>query len=244
MTGLPPITRVIHVWRSNGITWNTVRIYRRWVRRFTEDCCRRGEVAEDQLREEIVNEWAVRYAREKGLGAACTKGSVHCALWAWSWGLQACGYAVPQWTSVAVPSPSLPPLQEGFVRFRREVRGVAESTLLNELRTVQEFLQFMHLTDTGSRRREWRISTAFWSGPADRMTPRTLTSVACVLRSFLRFLYSSGQIPHDLAPAVATPRVRRGDSPPRALPWSDVRRILRAIEQEDANGPAQLTRCC
>jgi site-specific recombinase XerD len=127
-------------------------------------------------------------------------------------------------------------LQEGFVRHRIEVQGVAESTVRRDLGMVQEFLRFL-------RRHGHTIATIqvaavdqFLVQGSGRLAPKTLARVAYALRSFLRFLYTSGQIPHDLANAVATPRVRRGDLPPRALPWSDVRRIFRAISRKTRTG--------
>jgi len=68
------------------------------------------------------------------------------------------------------------------------------------------------------------------------MALKTLSRVVCALRSFLRFLYSSERVPRNLAGAVAYPRLRRRDMPPRALPWSDVRRILRAINRKTRAG--------
>jgi site-specific recombinase XerD len=113
---------------------------------------------------------------------------------------------------------------------------VTESTVRRDLDVVQEFLRFL-------RRHGHTIATIrvadvdqFLVQGSGRLAPKTLARVACALRSFLRFLYTSGQIPHDLVTAVATPRVRRGDLPPRALPWSDVRRIFRAISRKTRTG--------
>jgi integrase len=40
----------------------------------------------------------------------------------------------------------------------------------------------------------------------------------------------------NLAPAVMAPIVRRGERPLRALPWEDVRRILRAVDRSAPGG--------
>ena len=122
----PPTAKVIRVWRSNGITWGTIRLYRRWVRRFREDCRQRGEVAEEELTREIVERWVSRCVRSRGTDPDITKRAVRTALWAWSWGLQACGYKVPPWVSAQPSMPVLSPLQDAFVRHRKDVRGVAE----------------------------------------------------------------------------------------------------------------------
>ena len=77
-----------------------------------------------------------------------------------------------------------------------------------------------------------------------RMTAKTLASVVWVLRSFLRFLYASGLIPHNLATAVTAPRIRRGDTPPLGLPSSGVRRICGPSIGRCAPGDATTPCCC
>ena len=132
--------------------------------------------------------------------------------------------------------PILPPVQEAFVRHRREVRGAAESTVRRDLVLVQDFLRC--LSRRGRTITAIRVTDidGFLAKCSGRVGPKTLARAACSLRSFLGFLYLSGEIPHDLTAGVATPRVRRGDVPPRALPWPDVRRILRAINRKTRTG--------
>jgi site-specific recombinase XerD len=127
-------------------------------------------------------------------------------------------------------------LLEKFVKHRREVRGVAESTVRRDLGIVQEFLEFLRHRGQPVSHIQVANVDDFLDECSPRLTHKTLARVACALRSFLRFLCSSGQIAHDLANAVATPRVRRGDLPPRALPWPDVRRILLAIDRRTRTG--------
>ena len=228
--------KVVRVWRSNGIAWSTIQIYRYWVRRFREDCRQRGQTPEAQLRREVVQRWVVRYVRTRKIALFDATHSARSALWAWSWGLQACGHAVPPWDVRPTPTPSLPPLLALFVKHRVEVQGLVESSVRRDLSLVQEFLHFL-------RRRRHTIATIqvtdidrFLTGFSGRFVLRTLARVACVLRAFLRFLYTSGQIAHELASLVATPRVRRGELPPRALPWPDVRRIIGAIDKRTRTG--------
>lgn len=232
----PLTAQVERVWRANGIGRGTVGLYRQWIRRFRRHCLAKGQIPEEQLRQRDVRDWTTRYVRSRGKGPLRSPSSAHSALWAWSWGLQACGHAVPPWTDSPPPLPPLPPLQEAFRRHRREVQGVAESTARRDLKIVQEFLEFL-------RHRSRRTATIqvtdidrFLSQCSARLVPKTLAGVASVLRSFLGFLHMTGRIPHDLTTVVASPRIRRGDTPPRALPWSDVRRILRAINKKSRSG--------
>lgn len=236
MECIPHIAEVIRVWRSNGIAWSTIQVYLRWVRRFIGYNRRHGLVTGDRLRRDIAEEWSARYARTRGTKPVGTRRSAHSALRAWSWGLKACGYAMPQWNSPASSAPPLPPLLEAFVRHRLEVRGVAESTVHRDLTEVQDFLKFTHRHGRKVTKLQLADVDRFLCECSSRLARRTVARTAYALRSFLRFLFASGQMPHDLASAITGPRVRRCEVPPRALPWSDVRRILGAVDKKTRKG--------
>ena len=229
-------SEVERVWRANGIARSTIRAYRQWIRRFRRYCLVRSQIPEEQLRQQNVRRWMARYVRVRGKGPLRSPSLANSALWAWSWGLQVCGYAVPPWRDSLPPIPPLPPLQEAFRRHRREVQGVAESTARRDLKILQEFLDFLRCRGRTTATIQVTDIDRFLSKCSGRLVPKTLAGVASVLRSFLGFLHMTGQIRHDLTTVVASPRIRRGDTPPRALPWSDVRRILRAINKEIRSG--------
>ena len=197
----------------------------------------------DQLREEIVRCWAARYIRRRRTDPCRTKRSIHSALWAWSWGLQACGYEVPPWNVPAVRAPSRSPWLEAFAAYRREVRGAAESAVRRDLAIVQQFIDFLHRHGRKIPRIQVQDVDEFLHERSRLLALTTLARIAYALRAFLRFLYASGRLPHDLADAVSTPRIRRGNRPPRALPWADVRRILKAVDKEARSG-CVIMRCC
>ena len=230
------VVKVVRVWRSNGIAWSTIRGYLNWVRRFRADCRQRGQIPEAQLRWKIVQRWTLRYVRARGITPLNATRSAYKSLSAWSWGLQACGYAVSPWDAPPTPTSLLSPLLAAFVEHRIEVQGLVESSVRRDLNIVQEFLLFL-------RRRRRTIAMirvadidGFLGRCSGRMTLRTLARVAYVLRAFLQFLYTFGRHRHELASLVATPRVRRGELPPRALPWPDVRRIIGAIDRRTRTG--------
>lgn len=233
---LPHAREVIRVWRANRIGRDTIRGYLLWVRSFHADCVRRGASPIDQLREEIVRCWAARYIRRRRTDPCRTKRSIHSALWAWSWGLQACGYEVPPWNVPAVRAPSRSPWLEAFAAYRREVRGAAESAVRRDLAIVQQFIDFLHRHGRKIPRIQVQDVDEFLHERSRLLALTTLARIAYALRAFLRFLYASGRLPHDLADAVSTPRIRRGNRPPRALPWADVRRILKAVDKEARSG--------
>lgn len=63
-----------------------------------------------------------------------------------------------------------------------------------------------------------------------RIGPATVGRAACAIRGWLRFLFATGRLLHDLAPTVVAPVRRFHDQPPRALPWPAIKKILRAID--------------
>jgi integrase/recombinase XerD len=191
---------------------------------------------DEQLTATIVDRWATRYGRGRQIDLSYTTHNAHSALWAWSWGLEACGFLVPSWSSGPGRMPQLPPLEAAFAQYRREVQGVAESTVFRDLGMVHEFLGFLRRRGRAVSMVRVKDVDRFLEGHSGRLAPKTLARLACALRSFFRFLYTSRRIPHDLAVAIATPRVRRNDLPPRALPWPDVRRILKAINRKTRTG--------
>lgn len=69
-----------------------------------------------------------------------------------------------------------------------------------------------------------------------RVSNRTVADTCSSLRSFLRFLHLTGRSRTDLARTVSSPRIGFAEHPPRALPWRDVRRIFRTIDQSKPPG--------
>jgi integrase len=63
----------------------------------------------------------------------------------------------------------------------------------------------------------------------------TVSSILSSLRLFLRFLHGTGRLPHDLASSIQSPP-RRCIQLPRALPWAEVRRILKAVDRRSRLG--------
>lgn len=65
---------------------------------------------------------------------------------------------------------------------------------------------------------------------------RTVADYCSTLRAFLRFLHGTGRLTSDVSSSVAAPVVRSGERPPRALPWSDVQRLLRRVDRSTPVG--------
>ncbi|MEW5813761.1 MAG: tyrosine-type recombinase/integrase [Actinomycetota bacterium] len=123
-----------------------------------------------------------------------------------------------------------------FVEHRLRHRGVAKGTTPSDARTASVFLTFLHRRRRGIARVRVTDLDDFVTGCSRRWRPRTVAGMCSTLRAFLSFLHLTGRARRDFASLVVSPRIRRCDRPSRALAWTDVRRILRAIDVTEGLG--------
>jgi site-specific recombinase XerD len=227
---------VIQVWRQSGLKPSSIVVYLRWVDRFKAYC---DTASLDELRELTfagAREFAQTYAREHAVSEQTAYKSAHCALRAWAVGMAATGHPVPSWGKPRAPSKSRPSILEEFAAHLRLHRGNPESTICKKLTQISALLAFLR-----SRRRtvetlQLRDIDAFALACGERYARTTTADICSCVRTFLRFLHATGRVPHDLSAAVAAPTVRNNERPRRALPWDDVRRILRAVDRSTYTG--------
>jgi len=141
------------------------------------------------------------------------------------------GRSVPEWRIAPAPA-AIRPLIAEYVSYRKRYRGVAPATLLRDVRTAEEFLAMLRSQGRAVARVRINEIDGFVTQLGHRLCPRTVADTCSSLRAFLRFLHAMGRLHHDPAGAVAVPRVRRDDHPPRTLAWSDVRRLVRSAQGE------------
>jgi len=232
------IRKVERLWRRSGRTESTIAQYSRWVRRYQVSCARRGLDASANLTARGVAQFARQYVGPRVHRRNCptVRSSARFALRAWSWGLRLLGYAVPEWLAVTPePAPLPTPLQE-YAEYRQRHRGVALSTLPKDIDTATAFLAVLRSRHRSVATARVADIDAFVARLAQRVSTGTVADACSSLRAFLRFLHATGRVRRDLAACVVAPRVRRASRPPRALPWADVRRILRSVDRTRPRG--------
>lgn len=230
------------LWRSGDISPGSARTYLDWVRRFYAYCERLGldEVAE------LTLEGAWRFARSyvgpRTKGPVCASSCLIArnALHAWAYAIRALGAALPEWNPKRALAPMSPLLKE-YCEFRRLHRGVAEGTLRRDSDDVRVFLSLLRKSRKSVNRMTVSDLDAFVRQQAEHMSKRTVARSCTSLRSFLRFLRSTGRLRRDLAACVLAPRVRMTERPPRALPWKDVKRIVGSISTAQSPGKRDFT---
>jgi len=226
---------VAQLWQAGGRTSGTVGVYLNWVRRFRADCIRRGVLVDSVLTRDATDAFATRYARGRTCKLALARAGARNALHAWSCALGTLGVSIPSWVEPRRPG-VLPRIVQEFVAHRARHRGVARSTIRGDARYVSAFLAF--LRSRGRRADAPRLADIddFVGACASRWTVKTVAGMCSVLRAFLRFRFASGRLRQDWAAGVISPRTRSHNRPPRAMPWKDVQRLLRAIDVREQLG--------
>jgi integrase/recombinase XerD len=217
--------RVIELWRGSGRAVSTRRRYVYLARRYVESCKSRGRDLTSCLTHLEVQGF-VDAGGESGSLVAVR------ALWC---ALRALGHELPPWReSRSRPAPAGLVLE--FVEHRRRHRGVATGTTPFDARTGSLFLDFIR--ERGRTVARIRITDVddFVASYSRKWARTTVAGLCSTLRAFLSFLHQTGRVRTDLGPLVVTPHIRRSHRPPRALAWTDVRRILRAIDVSEVLG--------
>ena len=71
---------------------------------------------------------------------------------------------------------------------------------------------------------------------AGRYAPSTVADIAGGVRSFVRFLLSTGRISIELGDAIISPVHHKYERPRRALAWEDIQRLLHVIDISSPSG--------
>lgn len=128
---------------------------------------------------------------------------------------------------------------QSYSEYLREVRGLSSSTVQSHMRTTSRFLAHLGF-DTAGRRRVLRLKAgdleSFLQKVSKRQSRATLQHTVAELRSFLRFLVTTGKVTSGLESQIDTPRLYRQEQLPRALPWETVQAFLQSIPRETSRG--------
>lgn len=228
---------VLEVWRQSNFRPGTLVTYLQWVRRFRAYCRERCLDEDAQLTGKGARTFCREYVGPRRRGRVCTASQQLAlqALHAWAAALGRLGRSLPPWRPPASSRP-LPRLLVAYCAYRSSHRGVAPGTLQRDVAVALDFLG-------GLRKRRRSIATArsvdidaFIDRLSARLARRTVAGDCSSLRCFLRFLHVTGLLRRDLACCVAAPRIVALDRPPRALPWTDIQRILRCVSHDDPVG--------
>lgn len=226
--------RIRSVWRASGRTSSTIEVYSTCARRFVDYCVANGLDPVVHLTREFAEKFRGegcrrrkfrrrRQLRPVGRTAIVAPRALSCAL-------AALGYAVPPWQPQRAPSPCRSKIVRDFVAYRVKHRGIATRTMKSDVAVATKLLSFLRAGGRSPASMRVADLDGFVLELTSKCAKKTVAGNCSTLRAFLRFLHLTGRVRADLASCVVAPRIRSIDRPPRALPWKDVQRILRAID--------------
>jgi integrase/recombinase XerD len=125
-----------------------------------------------------------------------------------------------------------------YATYLNEVRGLAESTVAGHCATATALLTDIDYELTPERLRSLTplAIEAFVRASGARLKRSSLQSMVAHVRTFLRFVASSGETPTGLDKRIDTPRVYREEKLPKSLPWETVQAFLQAIDRTTPSG--------
>lgn len=127
-------------------------------------------------------------------------------------------------------------LQREYAEHLETVRGLSVSARSHHAHTVADFL----VRGVGSERDIAELTALdverFVVRRAREVSRHSMQHVVAHLRSFLRFCHDRGALPTRLDRQIDTPRIYRGELPPRALPWGRVQALLASIDRRSKGG--------
>jgi site-specific recombinase XerD len=115
-----------------------------------------------------------------------------------------------------------------YHHYLAEVRGLSQQSLKQHGTTVADFLSRGLSSERGLSGLNAADVEVFVQTKSRENKRQSLQHIVAQLRAFLRYCGDHGEAPNGLD-VIDTPRVYRGELPPRALDWTTVRRLLASI---------------
>lgn len=228
--------QVMKVWRRNGLKPGTRALYADWVRRYESYCQLNDLDLPAALTRTQVREFANHYALKRGINGRTAMLGACRAVRSWAIALRILGCAVPLWQVPSAVASPLSALLEEYAQYLRYQRGSPASTICSKLYHISKLIEFTGLEGMRIVCVDLQAIDAFVISCSSKFARRTTASICSSIRGFLRFLHATGRVSSDLSASVAAPVVRREERPLRALPWVDVKRILRAVDRKTFGG--------
>ena len=125
-----------------------------------------------------------------------------------------------------------------YATYLDEVRGLAASTVAGHCATAAALLTDIDYELTPERLRALTPQDieAFVRRSGARLKRSSLQGMVAHVRTFLRFVASSGEAPTGLDRQIDTPRVYREEKLPKSLPWETVQAFLQTIDRTTPSG--------
>ncbi len=135
----------------------------------------------------------------------------------------------------STPTDHVGQLRLRYRQYLQDVRGLAPATIAQHLETIDAFLASSlgstgHLSTLTSAHVETFVQTT-----SRQVRRQTLQHKVARLRAFLRYCADRGETSRGLA-HIDSPRIYRGELPPRALGWDLIEKLLASVDRSDNLG--------
>jgi integrase len=135
----------------------------------------------------------------------------------------------------APPQDPVSLLLRRYERYLKEVRGFTASTAQQHLRTASEFLERALRSAKRIHALTREHVERYLAEKSKGMTRQAMQHVVAHLRAFLRYGYAKRVVRKGLD-VIDTPRTYRDELPPRAMPWSLVKKLLSSVDRSSKAG--------
>jgi len=128
--------------------------------------------------------------------------------------------------------------EEEYLAFKEELvyRECARSTVICNTEKVNKFLTFLDTCKVSSSKsiREEHLTTFLFG--YKNLKPRYISTIICVLRNYLSFLYDQGFTGKDISKSLPRVRITRNAFIPYFWKREDVVKLLEAVDRGDPKG--------
>jgi site-specific recombinase XerD len=132
----------------------------------------------------------------------------------------------------------LPREFELVLRYRNyleEVRGFSNTTVGHHEQTVSDFIRRVQLTVQKLGKLTSDHIEQYLADKSKHNTRQSMQHVIAHLRAFLRYGIARGLVRQGVD-VIDTPRTYRDELPPRAMPWTLVKKLLRSVDRSSKAG--------
>jgi integrase/recombinase XerD len=227
---------MFRVWRADRCVRDaSARHYIRWIKWFRFYVDQLGLDERAELTVDGARRFALWYAKHRHIDLKRVD-NARPSLRALSRVYRMMGLNPPTWRVPQPPSPPASALLQEYADHLVRHRGNPAVTVRKRLDHVGRLLE--HLAGDGKTWRTMALTDidGFLMECAQRFARSSVADRAGSIRSFSRFLLVTGRISIALADSVIAPAQLKFERPHRALPWEDVRRLLRAVDKSAAGG--------
>jgi integrase/recombinase XerD len=234
-SSVPTIEDMLSVWRAGrSIRDSSANKYLQWIRRFRVYCAEQNLHEAAELTLDGVYRFTTWYSRRRQRKLRELAGA-RSAVYALSRVYKVMGLGVPAWRVEKRPPPATT-LLRAFADHLMRHRGNPEQTVKGKLDHIAKFLEYLALHGKSWRTMSLATIDAFLIETSQCYARATVAGIAASIRSFCRFLLTTGRISVELAESIVAPVQRKHERPRRALPWEDVQRLLRSVDTSTAQG--------